>query len=295
MIQQYTSRRRFIKTGISALASWPLLAANKIKVYHIGFQADAFSDKIRKDPETTLRAIAGVGFKEIEQANYIHQHFFGLSPQRFRQLLDQTGLSVPTGHTVLTKADWKAGTNDISDTWKRTIDDALTVGQRYIFSPVFDWDIRSTDEVKRGIEAYNRCGELCQQAGINFGYRTEEKVIRQTYQSATLYEHLLREMDTHHVYQQLDATALASVKSDPMQMLRSFPHHFQSMRLNGRKNPPAEAVLSGEEWFNMEEILSFARRSTPIKHWVLGFDKPGDRTFDSAGKILNRFKQFGFI
>ncbi len=295
MNKNYTSRRRFIKTSISALASWPVHASNTIKVYHIGLQAHAFSDKIINDPDATLTAISRVGYKEIEHTGYSHQKFFGLSPHRFRKLLDDTGLSVPTGQTILTKNDWKPGLNDISDTWKQAINDALTVGQHYIFSPFFDWDIRSMEEVKRGIEAYNRCGQICQQAGINFGYRTEEKVVRQAHQSTTLYDYLLGEMDTHYVYQQLDVTALVLAKSDPIHILRSSPHHFQSMRLNGCKNTPSEILLSGEESFDFDDILSFARRSTIIKHWILGFDKPGESTFDNAGKILTHFKQFGFI
>jgi hypothetical protein len=69
---------------------------------------------------------------------------------------------MPSGHTVMTAQHWDASKNDFTDAWKYTVEDAATMGQKFVISPWLDEKVRTdTDALKRAMEQFNKCGELC--------------------------------------------------------------------------------------------------------------------------------------
>ena len=67
-----------------------------------------------------------------------------------------------SGHTVMGKAHWDESKKDFTDAWKYTVEDAATCGQQYVISPWLDDSYRkTTDDLKRYMEVFNKSGELC--------------------------------------------------------------------------------------------------------------------------------------
>ncbi|MDQ3278221.1 MAG: sugar phosphate isomerase/epimerase, partial [Bacteroidota bacterium] len=85
------SRRTFIKQTSFALlgasfASPSLLGAAR-KGQLTGIQLYSVRDDMRKDPLGTLQALAGMGYKYVEHANYVNRKFYGYTPQEFKKIL----------------------------------------------------------------------------------------------------------------------------------------------------------------------------------------------------------------
>src|SRR6266850_2484735 len=117
------SRRKFLVNGSLSLAGT------------LFFRNNIFA---KKDPMGTLKQLAAMGYKNVEHANYVDRKFYGYSPSEFKKVLNDLGLQMPSGHTVMSDKHWDKTTKDFTDAWKQTVEDAATVGQRYVISPWLD-------------------------------------------------------------------------------------------------------------------------------------------------------------
>src|SRR5512133_471741 len=102
-----TSRRTFLKNSAVLLAGTALLsktALAKAKPGEIlGLQLYSVREDMKKDPTGTLTQLAKMGYKNVEHANYIDRKFYGFKPSEFKKILDDLGLKMPSGHTVMGK------------------------------------------------------------------------------------------------------------------------------------------------------------------------------------------------
>ncbi len=85
--------------------------------------------------------------------------------------MDDLGLKMPSGHTVLTAKHWDKAKNDFTDEWKRTVEDAAILKQKYVISPWMDESLRKDYDGLLGfLDIFNKSGELCKKHGMKFGY-----------------------------------------------------------------------------------------------------------------------------
>jgi sugar phosphate isomerase/epimerase len=173
-----TSRRTFIKQGtLAALGSTMLTNAlfAKPKNELMGLQLYSVREDMKTDPLGTMKALAGMGYKYVEHASYVQRKFYGYEAKEFKKVLDDLGLKMPSGHTVMGKPHWDESKKDFTDLWKYTVEDAAIIGQEYVISPWLDESLRQTaDDLMRYMEVFNKSGELCKASGMKFGYHNHD-------------------------------------------------------------------------------------------------------------------------
>ena len=105
-----SSRRTFLKTGAIAVTAVTLipevLLAAPMKKQRLGIQLYSVRDEMKNDPSGTLKQLAGMGYKNVEHADYVDRKFYGYSAPEFKKLLMGMGLFMPSGHTVMTARDY---------------------------------------------------------------------------------------------------------------------------------------------------------------------------------------------
>jgi len=288
MSKLLTSRRDFVRHSATlagfALAAPSLLLPKKGK--HIGLQLYSVRDEMKKDTLGTLKALAAMGYKELEPAaytgafpnTYVDRKIYGYSSKELRKIIDDMGLSFPSSHVVFRMKDWDAAKNDITDTWKNVIEDAQILGQKYLISPSFDADKTKLDEVKKGIDIYNKVGMIVAQKGLRFGFHNHHQEFTQKFNDEYLYDIMLKGLDLKYVCQQLDICNLTVAKVDPMTWLRKFPKHFELMHVKDRSKTSEESTLLGDGTLNLQEIISFSKKNTNIAYWVLEQESYDDKT-----------------
>ena len=152
-----STRRQFIQSSAVLLAGTTLLPkislagvkSNEI----VGLQLYSVRDDMKKDPLGTLKQLAQMGYKHVEHANYVDHKFYGYTAKEFRKILDDLGLKMPSGHTVMGKNHWDVNKKDFTDDWKYLVDDAAYMGQKYVISPWMDESMRKTyDDLSRYLE-----------------------------------------------------------------------------------------------------------------------------------------------
>src|SRR5437588_3107540 len=168
-----TSRRSFLKT--SALLSAGVLVAPKLFAYdkkYIGLQLYTVRDHMGKDVAGTLARVASIGYNSVE-GTYGGGKYFGQEPAAFAALLKQNGLIMPSAHYLLGE-DMK-GPGTILNGWDKAVDDAAAVGQKYMVCAWLSPKERGTlDHYKQLAEDFNKAGETCKKAGIQFCYHNHD-------------------------------------------------------------------------------------------------------------------------
>ena len=168
-----TSRRTFLKKSALAVTGTALFARRLRAAYpneQLGIQFYSVRDDMSKDPVGTLKQIAAIGYVNVEHANYVDRKFYGQSAAEFKKTLDDLGLKMPSGHTVMGRQHWDAGKKEFTDAWKHTVEDAAVLGQQFVISPWLDESMRKNmDDFKRYMDVFNASGELCQKSGMKFG------------------------------------------------------------------------------------------------------------------------------
>ena len=148
-----TCRREFLKTmGAAGLAGAGLAVTGCSAVSEgrrldrVGLQLYTVRSHMADGVEDTLARVAQVGYDEIEFAGY-----FGRSPQQIRALLDDAGLSAPSGHMQL-----EALEND----WDASVDLAGTIGHQYlVVASIAPQNRTSLDDYRRMADRFNAVGE----------------------------------------------------------------------------------------------------------------------------------------
>ncbi len=214
----------------------------------LGIQLYSVRDDMAKDPPGTLKKIADIGYKNVEHANYIKRKFYGQSAVEFKKTLDDLGLHMPSGHTVMGKQHWDGAAKDFTDEWKRTVEDAATVGQQFVISPWLDESMRKTmDEFKRYMDVFNKCGELCQKSGMRFGYHNHNFEFTTKIDGALLYDLILENTNPALVIQQMDMGNMYGAGGRALDLIKKYPGRFVAMHVKDEIKSAGEGDMDGYE------------------------------------------------
>lgn len=273
------SRRNFIKKGAFALVGASVISHHLlslgVKEKLLGIQLYSVRDDMKKDPLSTLKEIASFGYKNVEHANYVDRKFYGFRAAEFKKVLADLGMKMPSGHTVLAKSHWDEVAKDFTDVWKYTIEDAAIAGQRYVISPFLEESLRQTeDDLKRFMEVFNKCGDLCKKAGMKFGYHNHDFEFSQKLNGKTVYDLILTNTDPSGVIQQLDTGNLYNGGAKAIDMVKKYPGRFESMHVKDEilatsSQEKYESTILGNGIVNLKEVIDLGRKSGGTVHFIV--------------------------
>ena len=274
-----TSRRDFIKTSTLGIAGVALMADSLFAATGdkelLGLQLYCVRDEMGKDPLGTLGQLAQIGFRYVEHASYNNRKFYGYSTTEFKKILTDLGMKMPSGHTVFGKQHWDAAKKDFTDLWKYTVEDAATMGQVFVISPWLDETLRTTyDDLKRQMEIFNKCGELCKKSGMKFGYHNHDFEFSQKLNGMTVYDIMLQNTDPSLVMQQLDTGNLYNGGAKAIDIVRQYPGRFESMHvkdeiLSSGGHEKYESTILGAGIVGVKEVIDLGRKSGGTIHFII--------------------------
>lgn len=218
-------RRDFLKDlGMLAAGSFvlPSFASAQKKVKNPGIQLYTFRKEMLHDAAGTLEQIASFGIKQIETASSVKGHYYGLSPKEMRQICNDLGMDLRSGHVGL---DTK---------WQQTIDEAAESGQEYLICSSLPGRGQTVDNYKRVADLFNKSGEQCKKRNIKFGYHNHDKEFEQE-NGEILYDVLLKNTDPDLVHMELDLGWVVAAGKDPFQYFQNFTGRFPLWHLKDMK------------------------------------------------------------
>jgi sugar phosphate isomerase/epimerase len=271
-------RRTFLgAVGAAVLAARPAWAASIKKV---GVQLYTVRTDLQKDFDGTLAKVAATGYKEVEFAGY-----FGHTAAGVRDALKKHHLVSPAAHI-----DYATVSDPAK--WAKTLDDAATIGHKFLVNPWIDEAQRNKPgEWERIAETYNTAAAAAKKHGIQFCYHNHnfEFYPRQDAGGKQPMDILLETCDPKLVKIELDLCWIAAAGKDPLDYFHKYPGRFPLVHVKGlRKVPPASAdptpiaqVLPDVTDVGHDDVVDWKRifakaNEAGIKHYFVEHDQPKD-------------------
>lgn len=225
-----TPRRDFLKTATLAFAGNAILPSTFLglaqPVRHLGVQLYSVRDSMAKDPVGTLKAIAEMGYREVEAFGYKDGKMFGMPITEYLKVLKGNGLGMPSSHCNFSLSDYDEGTKGLSDRAKRAIDDAVVMGQKYIIYPWVEKNERT--EVEKIVKLAAAGAAYAQTAGIRFGYHNHDfEYIQRGPDGRLLIEWLLHEIDPKILAMEMDIYWVCYAGHNPLDWFRLYPGRWE--------------------------------------------------------------------
>jgi len=271
------SRREFIKTSTVFAAGVALmpneLFASPKKLIRLGLQLYSVRDAMHADPAGTLKKLADAGYHHLEHAGYGNRKFYGYTPKEIKKILDDNSLLMISGHVTLLQKHWDAAKGDFTDEWKYALEDAATVGQKYIISPGLDDDLKKDeDSFKKFMEVFNKCGQLCKASGLQFGYHNHDFEFTTMFGDTRLYDVMLNNTDPLLVAQQLDIGNMYPTGAMPIDYINKYPGRFDLMHVKDQIKKPDgkyENTVLGKGILPLKDILKAARKTGGTSQFII--------------------------
>lgn len=230
-------RRKFIQTsamfGLGA-AVMPLqfcsapkkknvvtdLAKSKLEIF--GIQLYSVKDEMAIDPQSTMRSLAGYGYKQFEGFDGGKGILWGMQPSEFKSLLSETETTMIASHA------------NVFENLETQATQAAEVGMKYLICPWIGPQ-KSLDDYRKKAQEFNQIGEKLKDYGIRFAYHNHDYTF--VNQEGVLPQDILmNETDPALVDFEMDIYWVHVANANPAEYLSKFPGRFKLCHLKDAKS-----------------------------------------------------------
>jgi sugar phosphate isomerase/epimerase len=222
-------------------------APHRVPRDQISVQLYTLRNQLAVDLEGSFTELAAIGYRRVEHAGFV-----GRTAAQFRAALDNAGLKATSGHAGIPQP-WNA------DTWKRALEDAAIVGNKFIVHPYFgtgpNGPIRDAAVYRAFAADLNKAGELARRAGLSFGYHNHHnEFLRQTGTEITGFDILTDDTDPRLVHLEVDIYWAWRGAADPVDLIeknrrRIKQVHVKDMNVNSGFADPGDGLIDFERVF----------------------------------------------
>jgi sugar phosphate isomerase/epimerase len=288
-----TTRRSFLKSTTLASAAF-FIHPSFYKSSYIGLQLYTVRDAMQQDPNGTLAKVAQIGYNSVEGATYTGtEKFYGMDPKTFAGVLKQNSLIMPSSHYRLgeEKTNGADTQGPMLHDWDKAVDDAAAVGIKYMVCAYLSEEERGgIDHYKQLAEQFNKAGERCKKANIQFCYHNHD--FEFTAQNGQLpYDVLLNNTDKNLVKMELDLYWVTKAGHDPIELFNQHPGRFPLWHVKDMDNTSKHDFTEvGNGVIDFKKIFADADKSG-LKYFFVEQDKCPGSPFDSITKSYNYIRK----
>ena len=225
----------------------------------IGVQLYTVRSILQKDFEGGVEQVAAIGYDEVEFAGY-YDH----SPAEVKALLDRVGMTAPSVHV---------GIGLLSDDLDAVVEAAQIIGHQYIVCPWVAPDQRTLDHYKQHAALFNKVGETCKAAGIQFAYHNHDFEFILT-DGQVPYDLLLAETDAALVEMELDLYWIKKGGHDATAYFNAHPGRFTLCHVKDM-SADESIVPVGTGAIDFGSIFAQSEQAG-LKHYFVEHDHPND-------------------
>jgi sugar phosphate isomerase/epimerase len=279
--------RRSAIRNITAFTAAGFLGPNALgldlrKERNIGIQLYTLRNELTKDAKGTIRKVAELGYKEVENFGYANGKFFGMDAKTYATFLNDVGLSVPSGHYMLPQ---------LTNGWEKAVEDAAAIGQKYmVLAFLFPHERKTMDDYRKVAELLNKCGESCKKAGIRLCYHNHDFEF-ETLNGKQPFEVLMQETDKNLVQAELDLYWAVKAGQKPADLFRQYPKRIGLWHVKDMDNSEKKDFTEvGNGVIDFSEIFSM-HRTSGMKHFFVEQDMCPGSPFISIEKSISHIKK----
>ncbi|MFW6289850.1 MAG: sugar phosphate isomerase/epimerase family protein [Mariniphaga sp.] len=298
-----TSRRTFLRnsgmaaTALTLLPGFACSGRNGETV--VALQLYSVREAMKEDPQGTLERLAEMGYTHVEHANYVDHKFYGWTAQEFKKVLEDLGLEMPSGHTVLGQNHWDQQQQEFTDGWKKLVEDAAYMGQQYVVSPWLDESLRQTyDDLMRFMDVFNRAGELCKSYGMRFGYHNHDFEFSEELNGEKIFDLMMQNTDADKVVMQLDMGNMYIAGARAKDVLGKYPGRYDNIHVKDmirtENGESYESTILGEGVVGVREVSDMAKDMGTGLFIIEQEAYQGKQPMECMQENLAKMKEWGY-
>ncbi len=273
-----------IITGVILTSSCQFSGNNKKVKKDIALQLYSLRDSIGKDFSgfsKTIQAVGEMGYTSIEAANYDDGKFYGLTPEDFKQAIENAGMKVLASHTAKQLNSTHPDSIDWETTWAwwdQCIDAHKTAGMQYIVTP---WMAApaTLQELQVYCDYYNRIGERCKAKGLQFGYHNHAHEFAKI-EGQMMYDYMLEHTDPELVFFQMDVYWTVRGGQSPVEYFQKYPGRFELLHIKDHKELGQSGMVGFDAIFNHTNDAG-------VKHIIVEVEKYNYPAIESVKRSLD--------
>lgn len=286
------SRRIFIKQIGLATAGAAILphigCATIERIKKFGIQLYSLKDEFPKGVENVISQISKAGYSFVEGYGFSDKDgYFGLSSEKFKDLLDKYQLTSPSSHFDF--GDWEKSQDD--NILKSYIASAKILKQNYVTIPYINPEIfKSVDTSKAFAQKVNRASEIVKDAGLKLAYHNHDIEFFDL-NGTTGYDILLQETNPDLVDFEMDLYWMVRAKKDPLKYFKNHPGRFTMWHVKDmRKSDKTLNTEIGNGLIDFKPIFEQAKLAG-LKYPLVEQENFEINPFDSITKSADVMKK----
>ncbi len=222
-------KRRDFVGAIGAAAALPTVAraaglwatphgAKSLK--RVGLETYSVRDRMKADPDGTLRAIHDMGYTDVELLWSFNN--FGRTTAQVKAVLTSTGLKAPSAHIA---------PEILLKDWNKSLDIANELGHQYLIVPSLPAETNtSLDAWRVWADRFNTAGEAARRAGVWLAFHNEPNHMKEIAHIVP-YDLFVSLTDPTKVRLQLDVGNMLQGGGDPMAYLGKHGARYHSFHI----------------------------------------------------------------
>jgi len=271
------SRRRFLSYSAILPWAWTARAANPIPV---GLELYSVREELRRDPQGTVRAVAGMGYECVEfYAPYFD--WTEVQAKEMKKLLDDLGIRCYSTH------------NDSLSFSRENLSKArdlnLILGSRYVVMA----SARPKEELdgwKEVADTLNSAADQLEPSGLKAGYHNHQVEFTPVGNQRPI--DIIAKNTKTSVMLQLDVGTCLEAGSDPVAWIRTNPGRIRSIHCKDWSPDPAKrySVLLGEGAADWKNIFAVAESTGGVEFYLVEQEGSRFSELETARKCLQEFR-----
>jgi len=253
----------------AVFASIALLVSIQIQAQEVGIIMGTARHLLKDNVEEGLKKLHQMGIRYLEGATGSRS----MPREEYKALLDKYGFDVVAGGTSFEKLQNR-------DSIQAIIENLKFFGAEYAvcYWIPHDGDNFTFDDMKKGIEVFNKAGKQFAEAGISFLYHAHGYEFRPYPGPGTMYDYMMEHLDPRYVNIEMDVFWMRNPGQNPAALLRKYPGRYPVTHLkdrmigsvgnlNGRQDPERNVVLGSGD-VNIAAVMKAARETGVKYHFI---------------------------
>ena len=269
------SRRSFLALAASA----PLLSGAAAKKVPVGLELYSVRDQLAKDLEGTVRAVAKMGYQDVE----FYAPYYDWTPEKakeVRKLLDDLNLTCWSTHN---------GPKSFSpDGIQKAIDLNSILGSKFVVLASAG-QIKTLDGWRGVAETLTKASERMHSANLRAGYHNHQLEFKPLEGKRPI--EVIAANTPKNVMLQLDVGTCVEVGSDPVAWINANPGRINCIHCKDWSPDQGYKVLFGDGKAPWKEILKAAEETGGIEFYLIEQEGSALPPIETVDKCLANFKR----
>ncbi|NJB70101.1 sugar phosphate isomerase/epimerase [Saonia flava] len=240
----------------------------QVNAQEVGIIMGTARELMRDDVEDGLIKLKEMGVKYIEGAGTR-----SMPREQYKALLDKHGFDVVAGGTGFEMLQHR-------DSVAKVIENLKFFGAEYAtcYWIPHDGNNFTFEDMKKGVEVFNKAGKQFAEAGISFLYHAHGYEFRPYDGPGTMYDYMMENTDPRYVNIEMDVFWMRNPGQDPAALLRKYAGRYPITHLkdrligtednlNGRQDKEKNVVLGSGD-VNIAAVMKAARETGVKYHFI---------------------------